>query len=109
MTRTWSWKDSAAERLERAGWNVTESGCWEFLGFTSRKGYGQLRFRGKNVKAHRLAHEAWIGPVPDELVVMHSCDNPPCINPEHLSAGTVLDNTAKTAQRRAAVGFLVIR
>ena len=47
---------------------------------------------GKMVKAHRAAYETWVGPIPEGLVVRHMCDNPPCINPEHLRTGTYLEN-----------------
>lgn len=69
--------------------------CWLWLGSTCR-GYGQFR-RGaaggfKMVKAHRFAYELWVGPVPDELLVCHECDNPLCMRPKHLFVGTQLDN-----------------
>lgn len=67
--------------------------CWEWQAGCDDDGYGTFRHDGKMKKAHRLA---WIfcsrGPIPDGLVVMHSCDNPPCCNPAHLSLGTVADN-----------------
>ena len=67
--------------------------CWEWQASCDDSGYGTFRHQGKMKKAHRLA---WVfcgrGPIPDGLVVMHSCDNPPCCNPAHLSLGTVADN-----------------
>ena len=80
------------EKLRRIGWDVTARGCWEFLGSRRQDGYGRVKIAGRTIRAHRLAHEAWVGPIPEGAVVMHSCDNPPCINPEHLSVGTVADN-----------------
>lgn len=70
---------------------MTTSGCWEWAG-TIQHGYGKLMLAGRNIRAHRLAYETWIGPIPEGYLVMHSCDNPPCINPAHLSLGTPLDN-----------------
>jgi hypothetical protein len=55
--------------------------------------------------AHRIAYEECFGPIPDGLQVMHSCDNPACVNPEHLSVGTTQDNTAdRTAKGRTPYG-----
>jgi len=53
--------------------------------------------------AHRLSYEMFYGPIPTGLVVMHSCDNPECTNPEHLSVGTYADNTADMMNKGRAV------
>jgi len=77
-----------SEKLTLIGWTVTDSGCWEWAGSRTQGGYGRLG----GVKTHRLAYEAWVGPIGEGLVVRHKCDNPPCINPEHLETGTHKDN-----------------
>lgn len=74
-----------------------EESCWEWLGWTDRDGYGEIgqggRLEGKK-KAHRAAYETWIGPIPDGLLVCHTCNNPSCCNPYHLYAGTHEQNMA---------------
>jgi hypothetical protein len=69
--------------------------CWEWTRARVR-GYGQFGVRRagkqKMVRAHRFSWELYNGPIPEDLCVLHRCDNPPCCNPEHLFLGTMLDN-----------------
>lgn len=70
---------------------ITEQGCWEWQGY-SRRGYGAMSIKGAMIPAHRVAYEAWVGDIPDGLIVRHKCDNPRCVNYEHLELGTTQDN-----------------
>ena len=75
------------------------SKCIEWPGAKNDKGYGRLFQDGEETKAHRAIFEALHGPIPDGLVVIHTCDNPPCINPAHLMLGTPLENVADCIQK----------
>lgn len=71
---------------------VTECGCWIWLGMVDGGGYGSFRIGAKMVKAHRASWIIHRGPIPEGLRVLHQCDMPPCINPDHLFLGTQLEN-----------------
>ena len=75
--------------------------CWLWTGGKQGKGYGQFyRAKHQPVGAHRFSWELANGePVPPGRMVMHSCDNPPCVNPAHLSVGTCRDNLRDCAAK----------
>jgi len=85
--------------FELHSWNITDSGCWEWADARDTRNYGALRYERVTLKAHRVAYELWVGAIPDGHGVLHSCDNPPCINPDHLSTGTHADNMRDMASR----------
>lgn len=94
---------SARERIERAVFPITESGCWIWMHALDVQGYGALEFLGaQNVKAHRLSWEVYRGPIPKGMHVCHCCDIPCCVNPDHLFLGTHTDNMRDKAKKGRA-------
>lgn len=90
-----SWERSAYEkvmsRVEREG------DCLIFMGARHRQGYGWIRDKGKPALAHRIVMAHHYGP--SNLAVLHSCDNPPCVNIDHLRYGTAQENKMDSVQR----------
>lgn len=76
------------ERIQRA-----DNGCWLWTGAKTEKGYGTLVVKGKRRKAHRWAWFIRHGVMPDACV-LHRCDTPACVRPDHLFLGTVQANNA---------------
>ena len=82
--------------------------CWYFpRGPANPEGYRWFWWNGRMCMAHRLVYQIFTGPIPTGLRVLHSCDNPPCCNPAHLSVGTDADNHADMVRkgRRRTNGF----
>ena len=92
-----------AERISaKTDRSAGPNGCWPFSGggSKSRSGHRRMWLDGRMVQVHRIAWELQIGkPVPDGLVVRHSCDNPQCVNPAHLLVGTISDNNQDRDER----------
>jgi hypothetical protein len=72
--------------------SVVEDGCWMFLGAWDSHQYGIVWYGGHNKGAHIVSYEYHIGPVPKDKFVLHKCDHPWCVNPEHLFVGTKKEN-----------------
>lgn len=75
----------------------TES-CWLWTGASNGK-YGQFRVYGDLVYVHRFAYERWVGPIPTGLTIDHLCRAKLCVNPSHLEAVTVVENSRRGALR----------
>jgi hypothetical protein len=94
-----SWTQADIDRF----WTKVQKtpGCWLWMGAPSSHGYGEFS-RGRKWRdlPHRIAFAMSHGPIPEGLVVRHSCDNKRCCNPVHLSIGTHGDNVRDTNVRR---------
>ena len=94
---------SHEEVLRFHGWTEVpgplDTPCWEWSKSRHEFGYGVVSVGGEYTGAHRAAYIAWVGPIPKGLLIRHSCDNPPCINPAHLVPGTPKDNMGDAKDR----------
>lgn len=90
------WTDDDYKAYLKGRCIVSDSGCWLFQGFCHKppRNYGNISHRGKKWATHRLTYFLYKGSIPKGMVVMHSCDTPPCCNPDHLELGTHLQNMA---------------
>ena len=90
-------------KIEARFWSKVDkkpSGCWEWLGHRNEKGYGHFAIVGQYPRAaHRVAYRLANGHFDDSLFVCHRCDNPSCVNPDHLFLGTQQDNMDDMVQK----------
>ena len=82
-------KERFWSKVQKAG----EYECWKWLGaMKDNRQYGQVMIRNKHESAHRLSYMMTMGDIPEGMVVLHICDHPWCVNPNHLKVGTQKDN-----------------
>lgn len=87
------------EKIER----IPECGCWIWLGYCDKDGYGHFRKSTTQVcLAHRASWEFYTSPIPDGMDVLHRCDTPFCVNPHHLFLGTHQDNMDDMTKKERA-------
>jgi hypothetical protein len=96
---------SAGERFDEFVYPDPNSGCFIWVGAVARKGYGcfmvgSLRDGSRRLtQAHRFAWERANGPIPAGMCVLHKCDTPCCVNPDHMRLGTLHDNAMDMAAK----------
>jgi hypothetical protein len=88
-----------------------KDGCWEWLASKDECGYGMIKRGGYGraghsvMRAHILSWVLYNGPIPSGLCVLHKCDNPKCVNPEHLFLGTKADNNHDRDKKGRHIAF----
>lgn len=75
------------------------SGCWLWDAGVGKSGYGVFKKDGRSISAHRFSYEEFVGPIPDEMHVLHKCDVRTCVNPDHLFVGTHDDNMKDSSRK----------
>jgi hypothetical protein len=95
-------------KIENRFWKHVETGnddeCWRWLACVDKDGYGKFFLEGKIVSAHRYSYKLVKGIIGEGLCICHRCDNPICVNPNHLFSGTVKDNNIDKMKKGRAKG-----
>lgn len=86
------------ERLEAK--IAFSDGCWTWTAALSGRGYGVIRWAGRNHLAHRMVYIVLVGPIPAGMDLDHTCENTACVNPAHLEPVADAENKRRQAERR---------
>lgn len=78
--------------------------CWEWTSCLNNNGYGSFRLKEESL-AHRISYQIFHGKIDEKIQILHKCDNPKCVNPDHLFAGTHSDNMKDKAKKGRARHF----
>ena len=87
------------EKVDKGESYLLWQDCWLWTASKNEYGYGKIMADGKVKHAHRVAYELYVAPIPDGMLVCHHCDNPSCVNPEHLYIGSHSENIQDRDER----------
>jgi len=94
--------DPVCKRFESKFIPTPECGCWIWTAGQDSKGYGRFFAHNKNMRAHRVSWEFYVGEIPAKVNVLHICDLPSCVNPQHLFLGNHFENMKDMAKKKRA-------
>lgn len=103
MLRSWGMEPDTLLRFIRSVEDFGD-GCWLWTGHIDQGGYGRLKDNNTSRLAHRLVYEHFVGPIPDDALICHTCDVRNCVNPDHLYAGSYATNAQDMHARLRARG-----
>ncbi len=88
--------------VEKRFWEKVEKTetCWNWKGAINPSGHAVIKIDGRNRGSHRVSYAIKHGEIPENLMILHKCHNPKCVNPDHLYAGTAKDNSNDEIERK---------